>query len=129
MKRPPAFDALGFGTPETSVFGTESIDEQHFTKYASENESPRFSIADKIVVKMMNPMYYIGAPETTTAQYWRIRHGTEDRHTSLAISVILATILENNGQEVEFALPWNRRHGGHYDLDELFAWTDKICKP
>ncbi len=129
MKKPPAFDALAFGTPETSVFGTESIDKQHFTEYASANDASRPSLAHKSVVKMMNPVYYLGAPETTTAQYWRIRHGTEDRHTSLAIPVILATILKNNGLDVDFALPWNTRHGGHYDLDELFTWMDKISKP
>ncbi len=62
------------------------------------------------------------------AKYWRIRHGTRDRHTSLAIPVILATKLANEGYDVDFALPWNIGHGGEYDLDELFDWIDMISK-
>jgi hypothetical protein len=59
-------------------------------------------------------------------KYWRIRHGTADRDTSLAVPVILATRLQNLGYGVDFALPWNQGHGGDYDLNELFAWMAKI---
>jgi hypothetical protein len=86
------------------------------------------SLADAAIVKMMNPMNYIGAGGTTTARYWRIRHGAIDRDTSLAIPVILATKLQNVGCSVDFALPWGHGHGGNYDLDELFAWMDRICR-
>ena len=129
MKRPPAFDSLNPDTRETNLFGTEGMDTQHFTRHAGDCVDPGSSVADETIVKMMNPTYYIGAPRTTTARLWRIRHGTEDRHTSLAIPVILATILENNGHDVDCELPWNTRHGGHYDLDEFFAWIDRICSP
>jgi hypothetical protein len=40
--------------------------------------------------------------------------------------VILATKLQNVGCEVDFAMPWDRGHGGDYDLDELFAWMDGL---
>ena len=29
---------------------------------------------------------------------------------------------------VDFDLPWGQGHGGDYDLDELFAWIDRICR-
>lgn len=78
------------------------------------------------IVKLLNPTKYIG--EADTAKYWRIRHGAFDRDTSLAIPVILATLLENKGYDVDFFLPWGLPHSGDYDLEELFAWIDGICK-
>ena len=130
MKRPPAFDTLSLTspTPEVQLFGTAAINAQHFTQYGF-GQTPVHSLADQALVKMLNPTYYISAKKTTIAQYWRIRHGTIDRHTSLAIPVILATMLENNGYGVDFALPWNIGHSGEYDLPELFAWIDMIANP
>lgn len=77
------------------------------------------------MIKMINPVAYIGKADTT--KYWRIRHGAFDRDTSLAIPVILATILENQGYSVDFHLPWGLPHSGDYDLEEFFAWIDQIC--
>ena len=85
-------------------------------------------IADWQIIKMMNPMYYIGNPEVQTAPNWRIRHGSLDRDTVLAIPAILALKLKNNGKSVDFKVPWGYGHDGDYDLPELFAWTDRICK-
>lgn len=137
FKLPPAFDALELSTEtpppppgsfETSLFGTATISQQHFTQYSFDNHvaGPN-NLADETIVKMMNPTYYIDAKKTTVAQYWRIRHGTIDHHTSLAIPVILATMLENNGRDVDFWMPWEEDHGGDYDLFSLFAWINKIC--
>ena len=91
------------------------------------DKSTNHSLAERKIVKMMNPMNYIEANRITTAKYWRIRHGAVDRDTSLAIPVILTTKLQNNGFNVDFALPWGQGHGGDYDPDELFAWIDMIC--
>jgi hypothetical protein len=77
---------------------------------------------------MMNPMNFIGAAGTTTAKYWRIRHGTADRDTSLAVSAILATALDNKGFNVNYELPWDVWHSGNYDPDALFAWIGQICR-
>lgn len=128
MKTPPAFDALDLSTGEDQLFGTSSIDKQHFTKFASDYSTVKVTTADKTVVKMMNPMYYIGQSKTAVSKYWRIRHGTKDKDTGLGIPVILATCLQNKGYNVDFALPWDKPHSGDYDLDELFAWIDSICK-
>ena len=74
----------------------------------------------------MNPMNYIGTADT--AKYWRIRHGTEDRDTSIAVPALLGLVLEKNGRTVDFEPAQGERHGGDYDLDELFDWIDSICK-
>jgi hypothetical protein len=127
MKTAPAFDALDLRSPENNLFGTATIDDQHFTRFSSENR-PDHARADAAVVKMMNPMSYIGANGVAVARRWRIRHGTVDNHTSLAIPVILATKLQSSGAEVDFAMPWDRGHGGEYDLEELFAWMEGILR-
>lgn len=85
-------------------------------------------MADEKIIKMMNPMYYIGDEQADTAQHWRIRHGECDRDTSLAISAILTAKLREAGRRVDYHSPWNVPHAGDYDLDELFAWIDGICK-
>lgn len=82
-------------------------------------------MADTQTVKIMNAMNYIAQSPT---QYWRIRHGAKDNDTSLAVPVILATTLQNQGKNVDFALPWGVGHGGDYDLNELFDWADKLVK-
>ncbi len=129
MKPAPAFDGLNASSWENSEFGTATIPNQHFTQYSYEHSTVGGSLADAEIVKMMNPMYYIGTRGTTTAKYWRIRHGSVDKDTSIPIPIILATKLLNKGFDVDFALPWGQGHGGDYDLDELFAWMDEVCAP
>ncbi|AKC80623.1 alpha/beta hydrolase [Xanthomonas arboricola] len=127
MKLPPAFDALDLGSGENQLFGTQAIDKRHFTAFARQHSTAAdASLADAGQVKMMNAMRYIGAPGAATARHWRIRHGTKDRDTSLAVPAILATTLQNQGYAVDFALPWDRPHSGDYDLDALFAWMEQV---
>ncbi|MFN4152845.1 MAG: alpha/beta hydrolase, partial [Candidatus Sericytochromatia bacterium] len=80
------------------------------------------------IVKLMNPMNYIDDKNTTVSKHWRIRHGTIDRDTSIAIPIILGTKLQNSGYDVDISLPWDKGHGGDYDLDELFNWIDSVSK-
>lgn len=125
MKPTPAFDALDLKSPENEEFGTETVVEKHFTVFSKLHSEVMGEMADDGIIKLMNPLCQIG--EANTAKYWRIRHGTFDRDTSLAIPVILAVYLENKGYDVDFGLPWGIPHSGDYDIDELFAWIDKIC--
>ncbi len=118
----PAFDRFDLSSAENTVFG-----DAHFTEYGyNHNTASTNAMADSATIKAMNPMNYIGS--ATTAKYWRIRHGTEDRDTSLAIPAILALKLETSGCNVDFAAASGEKHGGDYDLDELFDWIDDICK-
>lgn len=128
MKSAPAFDAVDLSSGENSLFGTASVNAQHFTDFSVKHSVAGNSTADAKLVHMMNPMHYIGVNGSNVAPYWRIRHGAADRDTSLAIPVILATKLANNGKQVDFSMPWGQGHGGDYDLAELFSWVDGICK-
>lgn len=126
MKPVPAFDALDLSSPENNEFGTQQIAAKHFTHNSFQNSTVGGQLAEESVIKQMNPISYIG--HANTAQHWRIRHGSHDRDTSLAIPVILATLLENRGFSVDFCLPWGIPHSGDYDLPQLFQWIDSICK-
>lgn len=124
QKITPAFDGVDLSTGENQLFGTATIDKQHFTDFSmKQNTVQGATSADDKIVHMMNPMNYA---ENAPTQYYRIRHGENDRDTSIAIPTLLALKLSNSGKTVDFALPWGRPHSGDYDLDELFAWAKKI---
>lgn len=128
MKVAPAFDALTSDSPENDLFGTAEESCRHFTEYSASHSRTDGNIADTSVIKMMNPMYYIEDSLAAKAAHFRIRHGECDRDTSLAISAILALKLAEQGCQVDYASPWEVPHAGDYDLDELFAWIDGICR-
>lgn len=129
MKATPAFDAVNLGSPENEEFGDEQVDARHFTSFSLEHSHVAGAeLADPALVRMMNPVPWIDERAADVAPHWRVRHGTFDRDTSLAIPVILATMLANRGYDVDFALPWGLPHSGDYDLDELFAWIDERCQ-
>lgn len=129
MKPSPAFDSLEMDITENHLFGTDECDFAHFTKYSMENSvSPNRKMADKQIIRVMNPMNYISDKTAVTSENWRIRHGECDRDTSLAISAMLTLSLLNNGFTVDYHAPWNVPHAGDYDLDELFDWIDRLCK-
>ena len=127
MKAAPAFDKLDLSSAENDEFGTNANVPKHFSQISKTHESKEGEMADAEVIKLMNPMNFIGG-NAQTASHFRIRHGAADRDTSLAIPAILALKLENNGVDVDFFSPWARGHAGDYDLEELFDWADKICK-
>lgn len=128
MKAAPAFDDVDMGTPETELFGTADVRERHFTEFSCKNSRANGELAEAMRVKMMNPMNYIDDKDATVAKHYRIRHGSVDRDTSLAISAMLALKLRNNGVDANLEYPWGIPHSGDYDLPELFAWIDSICK-
>lgn len=125
MKSPPAFDAFNLSSGENNLFGTETVNNKHFTAYSLQHSTEKGEMADKQIVKLMNAMNYLDQSKT---QHWRIRAGTSDRDTSHAISAILAVKLRMNGKQVDYQTPWGVPHSGDYDLDELFQWIDSISK-
>ena len=126
MKSTPAFDALDLKSPENEEFGTETVEAKHFTEFGVAHSEANGELADAGVVRLLNPLEQIGKADT--AKHWRIRHGAFDRDTSLAIPTILALVLQAQGYDVDFGLPWGLPHSGDYDLKELFAWIDNICR-
>lgn len=175
LKGVPAFDSFANTSGENNEFGTEEIDNRHFTRFSLENStvitvpkeeeektlkkekealyrtaSPMEKLqleqadlleqtekdkldlseymADPQIIRLMNPMSFIGQAGVDTAPNWRIRHGVLDRDTALAIPAILAVKLKNSGKTVDFKAAWGYGHDGDYDLPDLFAWADRISK-
>jgi len=128
MKAAPAFDKLDLSSAENDEFGATDNTPKHFSAISKEYESKKGEMADAKTIKLMNPMNFIGNGKAVVAKHFRIRHGSADRDTALAIPAILALRLQNSGVDVDFRSPWNQGHGGDYDLPELFDWMDSICK-
>ena len=99
-----------------------SVKPCHFSDTYKDN------FADADLIKIMNPLNFIGRNDVKVAKHFRIRHGAADRDTAIAIPAILALTLQNNGVDVDFFSPWGIGHSGEYDLEKLFNWIDDICK-
>ena len=123
-KAAPAFDGLRLENPENDFFGYADAAAKHFTEFSAKRGGGE--IADAKIIKMANAMNYLG--NANAAKFYRIRHGTADSDTALAVPLILALGLQNAGKTVDFAAPWGQGHGGDYDLDELFRWIDRVVK-
>jgi alpha/beta hydrolase fold len=125
MKGLPAFDGFALETGENQLFGNAQIDKRHFTEFSLKHSGVAGAArADGFAVRQMNAMRYAQDSAAKPATHWRIRHGTMDRDTSLAVPTLLAAALRERKLNVDLALPWDRPHSGDYDLDELFAWID-----
>ena len=130
-KAPGAFDSRSNDSGENNLFGTSTTDNNHFTITAALHDTtsnPEAYVQNAKVVTMMNPMNYLGSPAATNAQFYRIRYGTADSNTSVAIPLIVGTRAQNLGYKVDMATPFDVNHSGDYDLDELFNWIDNIVK-
>ena len=126
QKAAPAFDKIDLSSAENDEFGTSENSPRHFTEIIQKNYGG--ASADSEVIKMMNPMNFIGRADVDVAEHFRIRHGAVDRDTALAIPAILALKLQNSGADVDFFSPWGIGHRGDYDLEELFNWIDSLCQ-
>ena len=130
-KAPGAFDSRANDSGENSLFGTSITDNNHFTITAALHDTTSNQdvyVENAKVVTMMNPMNYLGSPAATNAQFYRIRYGTADSNTSIAIPLIVGTRAQNLGYKVDMSTPFNVDHSGDYDLEELFNWMDTIVK-
>ena len=130
-KAPGAFDSRSNDSGENNLFGTSATDNNHFTITAALHDTTPNQdvyVENAKIVTMMNPMNYLGSPAATNARYYRIRYGTTDSNTSVAIPLIVGTRAQNLGYNVDMATPFGVDHSGDYDLDELFNWMDNIVK-
>ena len=130
-KAPGAFDSRSNDTGENSLFGTSTTDNNHFTITAALHDTTTNQdvyVENAKIVTMMNPMNYLGSPAATNARFYRIRYGTADSNTSVAIPLIVGTRAQNLGYRVDMTTPFDVDHSGDYDLEELFNWMDNIVK-
>ena len=130
-KAPGAFDSRSNDSGENSLFGTSTSETNHFTITAALHDTTPNNdvyVENAKIVTMMNPMNYLGSPSATNAKYYRIRYGTADSNTSVAIPLIVGTRAQNLGYSVDMATPFAVDHAGDYDLQDLFNWMDSIVK-
>jgi len=131
IKSLPAFDAFDLSAVENILFGNETINARHFTRFSLMQTSGRRSaqINDdlKTVVNLMNPMYFVTQDCCSgCAEYWWIRHGTNDTNTALPVIINLAAVLENRGKDVNVSLYWDAEHRANEDPEDFIAWIGEI---
>ncbi|WP_125771571.1 subtype B tannase [Companilactobacillus furfuricola] len=130
MKPAPAFDGVDLSNAENQEMGTATVNKKHFTDYSQENNTAKnkTSKASSSIIKMMNPMDFVGENNADTAQHWYIRYGEKDANTSIAVPTIFAQKLKNENKDVNYHLEWGKGHAGDYNLNEMFKWMNKISK-
>lgn len=128
LKAAPAFDKLDGSSGENDEFATSTNQPRHFSTFGYEHRTDKNPMAPAKDIKLLSPLEYIGKEPVTLAPHWRIRHGSVDRDTAMPVPAILALKLQEQGKDVDFAAAWGKGHAGDYDLEELFAWIDSICK-
>ena len=128
LKAAPAFDKLDGSSGENDEFATSTNQPRHFSTFGYEHRTDKNPMAPAEEIKLLSPLEYIGKESVTLAPHWRIRHGSVDRDTAMPVPAMLALKLQEQGKDVDFAAAWGKGHAGDYDLNELFAWIDSICK-
>lgn len=129
MKAQPAFDGFSLETGENQLFGDTRIDKRHFTSLSLRHTTVAgAALADASTVKSMDAMQQLLDARAKVSTHWRIRHGSMDRDTSLAVPTLLAAAARQRGATVDLALPWARPHSGDYDLNQLFNWAESAVR-
>ncbi|BEU98704.1 alpha/beta hydrolase (plasmid) [Acidovorax sp. DW039] len=129
MKAQPAFDGFSLETGENQLFGDARIDKRHFTAFSLRHSTVTgATLADAFTVKSMDAMQQLLDASSKVSSHWRIRHGSVDRDTSLAVPTLLAAAARQRGAAVDLALPWGRPHSGDYELDSLFNWAEAAVR-
>ncbi len=130
MKGLPAFDDFNMTAAEPILFGNRTINARHFTNFSLRQTSgdPNAEIDNELEmsVKMMNAMYFAGHHNSISANYWWLRNGTRDNHTSQTVIINLATILANQDKKVNAWLFWDGGHCADDDPEGLISWISDI---
>jgi hypothetical protein len=130
MKGLPAFDDLEMTKPEPSLFGNKTTEARHYTHFslrqATGNDSAEIDSDLQMVVNLMNPMYFIGQNNIGCAQYWWLRHGTQESGSSQTTFVNLAVSLASRHKDVNAWLYWGAEHCVDDDPEGLIVWIGNI---
>ncbi|NQE67054.1 subtype B tannase [Nocardia gamkensis] len=130
QKGVPAFDAFDLSSPENNEFGAGTVKARHFTPFslrrATGDPGAQLDTDLPEKISLMNPMFFLRQRNSGRAKHWRIRVGTKDTETSLAIVGNLAASLENLGDEVDAAMYWDAGHGSNEDPEDFIAWIGKV---
>ena len=63
------------------------------------------------------------------AQFWRVRSGTADQHTSFSIGYNICLAAQNAGLDANYHLVWNMGHGSNEGstTGTFIDWINEIC--
>ena len=132
MKGLPAFDDFPMVQPEPKLFGDSTHPARHFTDLGVrfEMNNPNIHVDGEMLQRthLMNPMYFLQIHHKGLAEYWWLRNGTKDNHTSQTVMINLATSLENRGKKVNTWLFWDGGHCADDDPDGLIQWMKMITE-
>lgn len=77
-------------------------------------------------MNLMNAMYFVGLKNNGCADYWWIRNGSVDNHTSQTVAINLATGLENLGKKVNTWVFWDGGHCADNEPEEMVKWIGEV---
>jgi hypothetical protein len=104
------------------------VDARHFTNFSLQqstgNHNAKIDSELRKVVNRMNAMNFI--KNKGCAQYWWLRNGTSDNHTSQTVMINLATSLENQNRKVNTWLYWDGGHCANEDPEGFIDWMGKV---
>ena len=71
-----------------------------------------------------------GLQAVDPAEYWRVRSGTADQHTSFGIGYNITVAAQMLGKTVDYHLVWNMGHGSNEgsSTGTFIDWINEICK-
>ncbi|MBQ6382309.1 MAG: hypothetical protein IJJ42_01755 [Clostridia bacterium] len=70
-----------------------------------------------------------GHTAVNPAEYWRIRSGTADQHTSFSIGFNIGLAAQSQGMDANYHLVWNMGHGSNEgsSTGTFIDWINAIC--
>lgn len=71
-----------------------------------------------------------GLSAVTPAEYWRVRSGTADQHTSFSVGYNICLAAQSLGLDTDYHLVWNMGHGSNEgdSTGTFIDWINEICK-
>ena len=157
-KAVPGFDALD-KSAENDAFGTEEETSVHFSRSVAQILSDNYDElsaldgfnaeyvdayieealtgggADAVAeqANLLNATEILlgcdGHEAVDPAQYWRVRSGTADQHTSFSIGYNICLAAQALGCDVDYHLVWNMGHGSNEGTStgSFIDWVNEIC--
>ena len=154
----PGFDALD-KSAENDAFGTEEETSVHFSRSVAQILSDNYDElsaldgfnaeyvdayieealtgdgADAVAEQadLLNAteilLGYDGHEAVDPAQYWRVRSGTADQHTSFSIGYNICLAAQALGMDIDYHLVWNMGHGSNEGTStgSFIDWVNEIC--
>ena len=110
-------------------FDTEQVD-----CYIDEALTGESAAAIAEQVNLMNAteilLGYDGLTAVDPAQYWRVRSGTADQHTSFSIGFDICLAAQMLGLDTDYHLVWNMGHGSNEGTStgSFIDWVNEICQ-